>query len=312
MTYELAKSIGLSPFIVACVVAALLGVIEFGVFMQLPLVFLVWIYVVWIVSNYFIEIIEHKALGHSDWPVFSLETLVARRSQTGIVFFGLLLAAVAGYIALRRVGFAAFAQVALAGALMVLPAAAAVLAVKREVPAFFNPVTLLATVAGIGRAYGLCLAGAVALAALFELARARGGLHWYLVVVYALFLQAYLIGSVVYARRIELGVHTPRSPEARAFRDRAVTVAARSRALTLAYGFAAHGNLAGALKHIHAYIATDEDTLESRLWMLQELEQWEDRRAALEYAKHVLDYCERHEFLDEALRLRSRQRPAQF
>jgi hypothetical protein len=298
--------ISLSPIIVACVVGILLWVVEFGLYMELPLVVLVLIYIFWITPNYFFEIIEHKALGNTEWPVFSLETLVAGRSQVGVLFSLLVLATAGSYLLLRYFGMTSFAQIFLGAGMVVLPGSVALLAVTREFSAALNPVRVLATAVGMGHAYLFCLAGAAAILVLLGLAQARGGLHWYFALVYGLFLQAYLIGSIVYVRRTVLGVHAPRSPEVRAARLRAETVAIRRGILTHAYGFAAHGNRAGALKHIEAYISTDEDTLEARLWMLNEMARWENSDAALEFAEGVIDYCERHGFADEAAGVRLR------
>jgi hypothetical protein len=302
----LAAIFSLSPLIVACVVGILLWVVEFGLFMRLPLVFLVLIYVFWITPNYFFEIVEFKALGNEGWPVFSLETLVAGRSQVGVVFSLLALAAAGGYVALRHFGMDTVAGILLGAGLAVLPGSVALLAVTREFSAALNPLRVLAAAVGMGHAYLYCLFGAAATLVLLGLALERGGLHWYFLLIYGLFLQAYLIGGIVYARRALLGVNAPRSPEARAERARAETVAIRNGILTHAYGFAAHGNRAGALKHIEAYIATDEDTVEARLWMLNEIARWEDGDAALEFGRRIVDYCEQRGLADEAAWVRSK------
>lgn len=293
-----------SPLIVACVVGILLGVVEFGVFMQLPFVVLVLIYVFWVVANYFFEIVEFKALGNEGWPVLSHETLVAGRNQVGVVFSALVLAAAGSYLALRHFGMETIARTLLGAVLVLLPGSVALLAVTRKFSAALNPLRVLAAAVGMGHAYLYCLLGAAASLVLIGLAQARGGL-WYFPLAYGLLLQAFLIGSLVYARRNVLGVNAPRSPEARAERARAETVATRNGVLTHAYGFAARGNMAGALEHVEAYIATDEDTLEARLWMLNAIARWEDSGPALELGKRVIDYCEQHGFADEAARVRS-------
>jgi hypothetical protein len=302
---RLAELFSLSALIVAGVVGVLLFVVEFGLFMKLPLVILVLIYVFWITPNYFFEIVEFKALGHAGWPVFSLETLVGARNQVGIVFCTLVLVATGGYVALRYFEMTTIAEILLGAGLVLLPGSVALLAVTREFSAALNPLKALAAAALMGSAYFYCLLGAATILVLLGLAQERGGLHWYFPLIYALFLQAFLIGSIVYTRRYALGVHAPRSPEARAARVRAETVAIRKGILSHAYGFAAHGNRAGALKHIEGYIETDEDTLEARLWMLNELVRWENSDAALEFGKRVIGYCERHGFADEAARVRS-------
>lgn len=302
--FRFAELFSLSPFIVAGIVGALLWVVEFGLFMELPLVVLVLIYVFWITPNYFFEIVEFKALGNTGWPVFSLETLVAGRNQIGVVFSVIVLGSAGGYLALRYFGIDTIALLLLVAGLALLPGSVALLAVTREFSAALNPLRVLAAAAGMGHAYLYCLGSAAAILVLLGVAQERGGLQWYFPLIYGLFLQAHLIGSIVYDRRTVLGVNAPRSPEARAARVRGETVAIRNRILTHAYGFAAHGNRAGALEHINAYIATDEDTLEARLWMLNEMARWENRDAAIEFGKRVFDYCEQHGFVDEAARVR--------
>jgi hypothetical protein len=302
---RLAEVFSLSPLIVACVVGILLWVVEFGLFMELPLVLLVLIYIFWITPNYFFEIIEFKALGNEGWPVFSLETLVAGRSQVGVVFSVLVLAVAGGCVALHYFELDTPAQILLGAGLILLPGSVALLAVTREFLVALNPLRVLAAAVGMGHAYLYCLFGTAAILVLLELAQTRGGLLLYVPLVYALFLQAYLIGSIVYARRAVLGVNARRSPEAWAERARAETVATRKGVLSHAYGFAAHGNVTGALDHIERYIAVEEDTLEARLWMFYEIARWEDRETALEIGRRVIDYCERHAFTDEAARVRS-------
>ena len=283
----------------------MLRVVEFGLFVELPLVLLVLIYPLWITPNYFFEIIEFKALGNEGWPVFSLDTLVAGRSQVGVAFSALVLAAAGGYVALHFFGLGSLAQLLLGAGLVLLPGSVALLAVTREFSVALNPLRIVAAAVGMGHAYLYCLAGAAVILALLGLAQARGGLLLYLPLVYGLFLQAYLIGGIVYARRAVLGVNAPRAPEVWAARVRAETVATRKGVLTHAYGFAAHGNIAGAIDHVEEYIEAVEDTLEARLWMFYEIARWEDRETALELGRRVIDYCERHAFTDEAARVRS-------
>lgn len=303
-TTWLPEIFSLSPLIVAGIVGILIGVVEFGMFMEWPLFFLVAVYIVWITANYFLEIVEYKALGGQDWPVFSLETLVARRSQVGVVSSVLALTAAGAYGALRYYGNQTAAESLLVAGLIVLPGSVALLAVTRDFFAALNPLRILAAALGMGHAYLYCLLGAAAVFGLLELARERGGL-WYFPLVYSLFLLAYLIGSIVYARRRSLGVRAPRSPEALAERARAETIAVRERILSHVYGFSAHGNKAGALKHIDSYIETEEDTLEARLWVFSRIARWEDSHVALEFGRRVIDYCERHGLADEASRVRS-------
>ena len=290
---------------VSFLVGFLLAVIEFGVFMGLPLVALVWIYVFWVAPNYFFEIVEYKALGNEGWPVFSLETLVAGKSQVGIIFSVVVLAVAGGYSALQYAGRDTVAGFLLAASVVVFPASVALLAVTREFLAAIDPRRLVAAGVGMGAAYLYCLLASVVAIALFRLAQIHGGL-WYFALIYGLFWQAYLIGSTVYARRNVLGVSAPRSPEARSQQTHQRIVAIRERVLNQAYGFAAHGNLTGALKHIENYIDAEDDSLEARLWFLNESMRWEQRNFALAFGGRLADYCERRGFVDEAAALRQK------
>jgi len=288
----------------ACIVAVLIGTVEFGVFMQLPLWILPLLYIFWITPNYFLEIVEHRALGNPGWPVFSQETLVAGRNQAGMVFSLVVLGVAGAYFALRYLEMESLASILLVAGLVVLPGSVALLAVTREFSAALNPLRVMAAAAGMGQAYLFCLLGVVAVWAMGVFAEARRALYWYPVLVYALFLLAWLIGSIVYTRRTSLGVSTPRSPEARAERAQAETIAIRNSILSFAYGFATRGNKAGALKHIEKYIATDEDTAETRLWMFNEMTRWEDNTVTLDFGSRVIEYCEQHGLVDEAARVR--------
>ena len=295
----------ISPLIMAVVIGILLGVVEFGFFMGLWYVVIVLAYAFWISANYFIEIIEFKAVGHDDWPVFSLDTLVAGRNQAGIAFFAIVLVATAIVFALQYAERDSFAMLVLVAVLIGLPASAALMAVTRNLFSALNPISVLAAMGRMGPGYLLCLASSAAMFALLWLAWTRGG-AWYFPLAYGLFLQAYLIGRVVYARRLALGVQAPRSPEAKAARVQGEIVAVRRSVLSHAYGFAAHGNRAGALKHIDAYLDETEDSLEARLWMLNEMARWEDTSVAGRFCELLVESCEQTGMSDEADRLRNK------
>lgn len=283
--------------------ALLLAVVQYGLYFDLPLVVLVLIYVFWITPNYYFEIVEHRALGNAGWPVFSIETLVAGRSQVGVVFTLLVLLAAAGYFALRWFGEDTAAWWLLGVGLVLLPGSVALLAVTRRFSAALNPARVLAGSLGMGSGYLFCLAAGVAIVVLLGLARERG-LLWYLPLTYGLLLHAFLVGNVVYARRNVLGVYTSRSPEAQADRAQSAIIAIRKGVLNHAYGFAMHGNRAGAIRHIESYVTAEDDSLEARLWFLHESARWESSHAALELGQRIIDYCEHHEHQAEAARLR--------
>jgi hypothetical protein len=99
---------------------------------------------------------------------------------------------------------------------------------------------------------------------------------------YLLLALAFVIGTVVYDRRLKLGVHAPRSPEARLEAEMQRLGTVRRAALDHAYGIASGGSVARGLAYLAGYVATERDPLAARLWMFQEVAKWADGRAALE------------------------------
>jgi hypothetical protein len=98
---RLAELFSLAPLIMVLLVGILLGIVEFGIFVKMWFVVLVLAYAFWIVANYFFEIVEFKALGNNEWPVFSVDTLVAGRNGVSVVFSVLVVLGAAAYLALR-------------------------------------------------------------------------------------------------------------------------------------------------------------------------------------------------------------------
>jgi hypothetical protein len=114
----------------------------------------------------------------------------------------------------------------------------------------------------------------------------------FFVASYASFVFAHLIGSIVYARRAVLGVHTPRSPEAKMARELERLLAERGRVLDHAYGIAAHGNVSGGLKYLESYVLSESDPLSARVWMFNEMTRWEDPSAALAFGEKLVTQLE--------------------
>ena len=303
---RLAELICPSPVIMAIVVAFLLAVAEYGMYWHLPIWVLPVLYMFWITPNYFLEIVEHRALGNSSWPVFSLETLVAGRNQTGVVFSVLVLVLAGILVLLFYAGYDAIAWLLLVDFMLTFPAIVALLAVTREFSVALNPGKALAAALGMGAGYWLCLISVALVLAIALIAEAQRVFYWYPLVFYALFWSAWITGSVVYTRRRSLGVHAPKSPEALAERARGELEVVRRGILNHAYSFATRGNRRGALQHIEGYIASDEDTTEARLWMLNEMMRWEDKAAPLEFANRLIEYCRQHDLEAEAAHVQLR------
>jgi hypothetical protein len=144
-----------------------------------------------------------------------------------------------------------------------------------------DPRGIAAAMVGLGLDYALCVAAASGAAALGWLAFSRRGFVELFGALYAAHAVAFVIGTVVYDRRVALGVHAPRSPEAKLEAQRARLERARRTALDHAYGIAG-GNAGRAAAHLASYAATESDPLAARVWLFHEAGQWERADAALE------------------------------
>jgi hypothetical protein len=277
-----AEILDFGPLVLSLVAALILLVAVFGFAMGLPLAYLLVGWVCWVLANHFVEIIEHRATGSTNWPTFSLETIAGARQQLGLVLLALGAAVLAIRWWLLARGQPAAAALATAVAVLCAPAIAALLAVTRSVPRALDPRGIARAVAGFGLDYVLCAGLVVGASMLGSLAFARRGFLELFGAVYVVLAAAFAIGTVVYDRRLKLGVHAPRSPEARHEAEMQRLRGARRAALDHAYGIAAGGSVARGLAHIAGYAATETDPLAARLWMFQEVARWRDGRPGLE------------------------------
>lgn len=272
----------LGPLAVSLGVAFILSVAAFGFALGMPLAYLLVGWVCWVLGNYFVEIVEHRATGGSAWPTFSLDTIAAARSQLGLVLLALGGAVLGASTWLEASEHPGAAAALTAVGLMCGPAIAALLAVTRSIPRALDPRGIVNTIAKLGLDDALCALLGLGAGALGWVAFSRRGFVELSMAAYAFLVVAFVIGSVVYDRRLKLGVHAPRSPEARLEAERQRLERARRAALDHAYGIASGGGVARSLTHIASYVATESDPLAARLWMFQEVTRWEDGRPALE------------------------------
>jgi hypothetical protein len=235
-----------------------------------------------VLANHFVEIIEHRATGGSAWPTFSLETIASGRRQLGLVLLVLGAAVLAVRGGLLARGYATAAVSVTTAALLVGPAIAALLGVTRSIPRALDPRGIARTMIALGMDYALFVACAVGAGALGSFALERRGFVELFGAAYAVLGVAFVIGTVVYDRRLKLGVHAPRSPEALTEAQMQRLGAARRAALDHAYGIAARGSVARGLAHIAGYVATESDPLAARMWMFQEVARWHDARPAFD------------------------------
>jgi hypothetical protein len=289
-----------SPACVALTAGVLVVIGEFGLAAGLPLGYGPIGYVLWSVSNYFFEVLEHRATGRPEWPVLSIETVVGRRRQLGIVF--VLLAALV-WLAHRAVaaalgGFAGLVFISLAVA--ATPASLAMLAVTGKPVRALNPVLLASAAARMQFDYCLALGAVLVAGAGVRLASARGGFLEVALASYGFLACAYVVGSIVYRHRIALGVRAPRAPEVLADRARARVERERSSVLDHAYGMASRGNRRGALAYVESYLKDESDPLAARAWMFERMTRWEDPGPALTFGRDLLERLDGADAADAA------------
>ena len=259
--------------------------------------------VIWATANYLVEIIEQRAIGEG-WAVFSLETVATLRSQLGVVLLLELAAVVGIFMVLDATSGAGLAWAFAALAAGVGPAAIALLAVTREPLRSLQPLHVLRAMLRMGVLYlGLAL-GCIAVVALAVLAYRRLGFIEFFLATYALFWLAYSIGAAVYSKRLALGVHAPRSPEAKLARELERLQRARSRALDHAYGIASRGNIESALAYINQYVASESEPLAARQWMYFEMTRWASARPALVFGERLAGDLEAAGQADAAAKVR--------
>jgi len=281
--------VSLNPFLLSLFAAILCMVAKFGLLAGLPLAYALIAYAIWVNANYAFEVIAHRAMGADEWPVLSIEALYMARLQSGLVFSALMLVAVTVHYLLDQAGMPIAAELFAAAAIFVLPASAAVLAVTRSPLRCVNPAIVLATVPRIGLPYLTLLAALWLVSVIARWAARDASFISIFLAFYSLLLFAYLIGSILYARRGRLGQRTPWSPEALAEQANRELIKRREGVLSRAYGFAAHENVAGALKHIEEYAASESDSLAALTWLFQRMTQWEDGRPALRLGAKLVE-----------------------
>jgi hypothetical protein len=242
--------------------------------------------VVWATANYFVEIVEQRAIGEG-WAVFSLDTLATLRSQLGVVLLLEFAAVIAGFELLQAFASAELAWIFAAVATVIAPASVALLAVTREPLRSLHPAHLLPAAFRMGVPYIGLAAGSVVVVALGVLAYRRLGFAEFFAASYASFGLAYLIGLVVYSKRLVLGVYAPRSPEVKLGRELDRLQRARMRVLDHAYGIASRGNLESALAYINEYVASESDPLGARQWIYFEMTRWASARPALVFGQRL-------------------------
>jgi hypothetical protein len=203
----LGGAISVGSVVYAAAVACLLWVAAFGLAGGLPLGYLLAAFAFWMSANFVLEIVEHRASGNEGWAVLSLDTIAGGRAQIGTLFLALVLLLGTSLWLLGRIAEPGlvYACAAVVGASM--PAVAALLAVTRNVAHALSPNAVVGAVVRMGLGYSVVLLATAAAVALGVLANEERSFVPLFCAVYAWLLVAYLLGSLVYERRIVLGVY---------------------------------------------------------------------------------------------------------
>lgn len=297
--------IALSPLIVAIVVALSVWI---ALAVMPVLALLGWpiaILSLWAIANYFFDIVEFKARGRRGWPVLSIEAVSRAGRQKGVVF-ALVAAGVGGiYYFLLTLGWKEIAQIFAVLAALLIPASAALLAVTRSLALALDPKSLIGAAWGIGLPYLFVLGALALMLAITDIAISRQSIVAMFLSTYGFLLLAYLLGSLLYAKRRVLGIHAPRAPEVMAAAEKAELIRQRQSVIAHAYAFAGRGNNSGALAHIEEYARSEANALDARIWMFHEIAKWEDSAAALAYGERLTGQLEEAGMPDECKKVKT-------
>ena len=203
----------------------------------------------------------------------------------------MLFAAVIVTVSLRALfdaaGLTGFGDTLSLGVMLLLPIAAAVLAVTRRPAKAANPVFLIRTIARLQAGYFAIMLASVAWWVLARVAWARESLLLLLCATLGLMLLAFLIGSVVYGARARLGLRPSRSPEALLERASSELQRTRENVLGTAWSFASRGNIDGAVAHVIEGARDEADALAADVWRFHRMTRWQYPAAALRYGPQL-------------------------
>jgi len=274
----------LSACLIALVCAVLLAIAHSAISRGIPLASLLLIVPAFPLLNYFFEILEYRAVGESGWPVFSWETLVSPRRQISLVVLAIVAAAIAVRALLLSAGLVAVSH--LFGFLVAvsLPVTVAVLAVTRRFSKSINPQFLLRAVVRLELGYVAILAATAAWWMLAAVAWSRGSFPLLFAAALAFLILGWLIGTIVFAYRAQLGLRSRRSPEAKLAVLEQERRQRRENALGTAWVFASRGNIRGAIEHVRRYSLEEEDAFAAEIWLLHRMATWPECAAAIAYA----------------------------
>jgi hypothetical protein len=277
----------LSACLVAFVCALLFAIANNLIALRIPMASLLLVVPAIPLLNYFFEIIEYRAVGERGWPVFAWETLVALRRQLSLVLLIIVAATIAIRAVLYSAGLVVLSHVFGFLVMIVLPVTVAVLAVTRRFSKSINPLFVLNAMVRLELGYLAILISSAAWWMLATLAWDRGSFVLLFAASLSLLLLGWLIGSIVFHYRGQLGLRSMRSPEAKQAASERELRHKRENALGTAWVFASRGNVTGAIEHIRAYSLEEEDPLAAENWLFHRMAQWRYRAAAIAYGRDL-------------------------
>jgi len=274
----------LSVCLVALVCAVFLAIANGAISRGIPLASLLLVVPAFPLLNYFFEILEYRAVGESGWPVFSWETLVSPRRQISIVVLVIVAAAVAVRAVLFSAGLVVVSHLFGFLVAVALPVSVAVLAVTRRFSKSINPLFVLRAVVRLELGYVGILAATAVWWMIATIAWSRGSFLLLFAAALTFLILGWLIGTIVFAYRAQLGLRSRRSPEAKHAVREQERRQKRENALGTAWVFASRGNIRGAIEHVRSYSREEDDAFAAETWLLHRMATWPDCAAAIAYA----------------------------
>jgi len=274
----------LSACIVALVCAVFLAIANSAISREIPLASLLLVVPAVPLLNYFFEILEYRAVGEAGWPVFSWETLVSPRRQISFVVLMIVAAAMVVRALLLSAGLVAVSHLFGFLVAVMLPVTVAVLAVTRRFSNSINPLFVLRAIVRLELGYIAVLAGTAVWWMIAAVAWSRGSFFLLFAAALVFLMLGWLIGTIVFAYRAQLGLRSRFSPEAKLAVLEQERRQRREHALGTAWVFASRGNIRGAIEHVRSYALEEDDAFAAETWLFHRMATWPDCAAAIVYA----------------------------
>ncbi|MCJ7557543.1 MAG: hypothetical protein MUP90_11625 [Gammaproteobacteria bacterium] len=231
--------------------------------------------------QYLLVVMQARAHG-KEAPAVDVELFSWAQKLWSLFPMALVTLAAAGVYFLVKAGHGAWAVLAAALAVMVLPLSLAVLTTTHSALQCLRPSQLWLVARGWGRHYALVLVVSMvgALLAYLALEFDFPLVFLGLFILYGFLLVASVGGHAMAIQDvpIEVSIPDPVFPSAQELLKKVNQV--RTRTLNHAYGMVSRGNRAGGVRHVLGDIQDSPDQVESSYWFFTEMLRWESTDAA--------------------------------